>query len=101
LYEELYRCQFNLAGIYQRFGNLSQAIRHVDLAIKCAVTMKDRQAERESLILKGTVRAELVTFSALLLCCVLSVSAEKCWLILLPGCLCDVDEGSLLQLCTA
>jgi len=55
LYEDLYRCQYNLAGIYQRTGNLSQALRHVDVSIKCATKMKDKLAERESLILKGKV----------------------------------------------
>jgi len=55
LYEDLYRCQYNLAGIYQRTGNLSQALRHVDVAIKCASKTKDKLAERESLILKGKV----------------------------------------------
>ena len=58
LFEDLYRCQYNLAGIYQRTGNLSQALRHVEVAIKCAVKMKDKLAERESLILKGKVRSE-------------------------------------------
>lgn len=56
LYEDLYRCQYNLAGIYQRTGNLSQALRHVDVSIKCATKVKDKLAERESLILKGKVR---------------------------------------------
>jgi len=55
LYEDLYRCQYNLSGIYQRTGNLSQALRHVDVSMKCAVKMKDKIAERESLILKGKV----------------------------------------------
>jgi len=55
LYEDLYRCQYNLAGIYQRTGNLSQALRHVDVSIKCAIKMKDKLTERESLILKGKV----------------------------------------------
>ena len=55
LYEDLYRCQYNLAGIYQRTGNLSQALRHVDVSIKCATKTKDKLAERESLILKGKV----------------------------------------------
>ena len=55
LFEDLYRCQYNLAGIYQRTGNLSQALRHVEVSIKCAVKMKDKLAERESLILKGKV----------------------------------------------
>ena len=58
LFEDLYRCQYNLAGIYQRTGNLSQALRHVEVAIKCAVKMKDKLAERESLILKGKVGSE-------------------------------------------
>ena len=59
LYEDLYRCQYNLAGIYQRTGNLSQALRHVEVSIRCAVKMKDKLAERESLILKGKVSCEL------------------------------------------
>ena len=55
LYEDLYRCQYNLAGIYQRTGNLSQALRHVEVSIKCAAKMKDKLAERESFVLKGKV----------------------------------------------
>jgi len=61
LYEDLYRCQYNLAGIYQRTGNLSQALRHVDVSIKCATKMKDKLAERESLILKGKVGIIITT----------------------------------------
>ena len=62
LYEDLYRCQYNLAGIYQRTGNLSQALRHVDVSIKCAAKMRDKLAERESLILKGKVRSTPTVF---------------------------------------
>ena len=61
LYEDLYRCQYNLAGIYQRTGNLSQALRHVDVSIKCAMKVKDKLSERESLILKGKVRIATTT----------------------------------------
>jgi len=56
LYEDMYRCQYNLSGIYQRIGNLNHAIRLVDMAIKCAsVNMKDKLAEKEALILKAKV----------------------------------------------
>ena len=57
--EDVYRCQYNLAGIYQRTGNLSQALRHVDVAIKCTAKTKDKLAEREALILKGKVSSIL------------------------------------------
>ena len=62
LYEDLYRCQYNLAGIYQRTGNLSQALRHAEVCIKSAVKMKDKLAERESLILKGKVSSAAAVF---------------------------------------
>ena len=58
LYDEMFRCQFNLSGIYQRAGNLSQALRFADMAIKIAVTKKDKLDEKEGHINKGRVNIQ-------------------------------------------
>ena len=55
LYEDLFRCRYNLSGIYQRNGDFVKAVRFAGSAIECAVTMKDKLSEREGLILKGKV----------------------------------------------
>lgn len=61
LYEDMYRCQYNLSGIYQRIGNLGLAIRFVDMAIKCAsVNMRDKLAEKEALMLKAKVVSQVL-----------------------------------------
>lgn len=81
LYEDMYRCQYNMSGIYQRIGNLGHAIRFVDMAIKCAsVNMKDKLAEKEALMLKTKVVSQVLigiiiclnTFSMSRLCGCLS-----------------------------
>lgn len=65
LFEDMYRCQYNLSGIYQKLGNLSQALRFTDMAVTCAaVKMKDKVAEKEGLVLKIKLLLQLQDFNA-------------------------------------
>lgn len=52
---DLYRCRMCLASMYQRSGNLSQAIRFLDAAQKIAVKLRDKQLECDTLTTKAMV----------------------------------------------
>lgn len=52
---DLYRCRMCLASMYQRSGNLSQAIRFLDAAQKIALKLRDKQLECDTLTTKAMV----------------------------------------------
>ncbi|XP_064599134.1 tonsoku-like protein [Liolophura sinensis] len=64
LFDDLYRCQFALSCMYQRHGNLSQALRQIDEAQKCAKKLKDKQLESEALTQKSLLYSQLGDYSS-------------------------------------
>ncbi|XP_062583507.1 LOW QUALITY PROTEIN: tonsoku-like protein [Saccostrea cucullata] len=62
-HSDLYRCQTCLAAMYQRKGNLSQALRFLEAAQKIAVKLKDRQLECETLTTKALISCQIGDFS--------------------------------------
>ena len=55
LHDDLYRCQFCLAGIYQASGDVRGALRLMAVAEKCAQKLKDKYREGEVLAQKAMV----------------------------------------------
>ena len=56
LYDDLYRCQFNLASIYQRACNYEQALKFITQACATAKKMKSKLNETEAMYQKAVVR---------------------------------------------
>ena len=56
LHDDLYRCQFCLAGIYQRSGDVRGAVRLLVVAGKCAQKLSDNLKVGEIHLQKAMVR---------------------------------------------
>ena len=55
LYDDLYRCQFNLASIYQRACNYEQAQKFISQACATAKKMRSKLMETEAMYQKAIV----------------------------------------------
>ncbi|XP_071086168.1 tonsoku-like protein [Haliotis cracherodii] len=63
LQSDVYRCQFSLAGMYQRSENWSQALRSLEEAQQCASKLKDKLLESEVLVNKAQVLVRIGDYS--------------------------------------
>ncbi|XP_050398300.1 tonsoku-like protein [Patella vulgata] len=59
LYHDVYRCQNALCNMYQKCGNMSQALRALDDAQKNAVKLKDKHLESDCLLQKAQLQIKI------------------------------------------
>ncbi|XP_023211235.1 tonsoku-like protein [Centruroides sculpturatus] len=62
LTEDLHRCQYSLANVYEQFGNLTFALRLADEAVSSAKILKDKTLICDSLLLKVQIMIMLKDF---------------------------------------